>query len=130
MTEMPRARNWRDVRADALEDGRITEQGVASARRGQDEQARAYRLRQLRESRMARQADVAAAMNVSQSRVSRIEGGDIVHSEMGTLSAYVRALGGVLRVTADFGDEVLILDGPQFGDDLAKPRTPRRRRAS
>jgi hypothetical protein len=27
MTEMARARNWRDVRADALEDGRITEQG-------------------------------------------------------------------------------------------------------
>jgi hypothetical protein len=54
MTEMARARNWREVRADALEDGRITEQGVAWARRGQDEQARAYRLRQLRESRMAR----------------------------------------------------------------------------
>jgi hypothetical protein len=43
---------------------------------------------------------------------------------MGTLSAYVRALGGVLRVTADFGDEVLIPDGPQFGDDLAEPRAP------
>src|SRR5258708_21253393 len=97
---------------------------VASARRGQEEQARAYRLRQLRESRMARQADVAAAMNVSQSRVSRIEGGDIVHSQMGTLSAYVRALGGVLRVTADFGNEVLILDGPQFGDAIAEPPTP------
>jgi hypothetical protein len=53
-----------------------------------------------------------------------------VHSQMGTLSAYVRALGGVLRVTADFGDEVLILDGPQFGDDRAEPRAPRRGRAS
>jgi len=42
----------------------------------------------------------------------------------------VRALGGVLRVTAGFGDEVLILGGPQFGDDLAAPRTPHRRRAS
>jgi hypothetical protein len=69
-------------------------------------------------------------MNVSQSRVGRIEGGGIVHSQMGTLSAYVRAPGGVLRVTADFGDEVLILDGPQFGDDIAEPRTPHRRRAS
>jgi hypothetical protein len=49
---------------------------------------------------------------------------------MGTLSTYVRALGGVLRVTADFGDEVLIPDGPQFGDDLAEPRAPRRGRAS
>jgi hypothetical protein len=118
------------VRADALEDGRVTEQGVASARRrSQDERACAYRLRQLRESRMARQADVAAAMKVSQSRVSRIEGGDICHSHLNT-GAYVRALGGVLRVSADFGDEVLILDGPLFSDDPAAPRTPQRRRAS
>ncbi len=49
---------------------------------------------------------------------------------MGTLNAYVLALGGVLRVTGDFGDELLILDGPQFGDDLAEPRAPRRGRAS
>jgi hypothetical protein len=49
---------------------------------------------------------------------------------MGTLSVYVRALGGVLRVTGDFGDEVLILAGPQFGDDLAEPRAPHPGRAS
>jgi predicted XRE-type DNA-binding protein len=114
---MARARNWREVRADALKDGRITEEGVAAARHVQEEQARAYRLRQVRESRLARQADVAAQMKVSQSRVSRIEAGDITHAEMGTLSAYVRALGGVLRVTADFGDEVLILGGPLPGED-------------
>jgi hypothetical protein len=33
-------------------------------------------------------------------------------------------------VTADFGDEVLILDGPQSGDNVTAPRTQRRRRAS
>ena len=38
MSEMARARDWRAVRADALEDWRITEQGVASARRGQEQQ--------------------------------------------------------------------------------------------
>jgi predicted transcriptional regulator len=106
---MARARNWRDVRADAMEAGQITEDGVAGARRYHDEQARAYRLRQVRQSRMARQEDVAAAMNVSQSRVSRIEGGDLEHAELATLRAYVQALGGVLRVTADFGDEQLTL---------------------
>jgi predicted transcriptional regulator len=106
---MARARNWRDVRADALEAGRITEEGVASARHYHDDQSRAYRLRQVRQARMARQEDVAAAMNVSQSRVSRIEGGDIDHAELATLRAYVQALGGVLRVTADFGDETLTL---------------------
>lgn len=44
-------------------------------------------------------------MNVSQSRVSRIEGGDLEHAELATLRAYVQTLSGVLRVTADFGDE-------------------------
>ena len=29
---MARARNWREVRADALKDGRITEEGVAEAK--------------------------------------------------------------------------------------------------
>jgi predicted XRE-type DNA-binding protein len=106
---MARARNWRDVRAEAIKDGRITEESVAEARRQHVEQARAYRLRQVREARLARQEDVAAAMKVSQSRVSRIEGGDISHSEVATLRAYVQALGGELRVTADFGDEKLTL---------------------
>ena len=54
MTGMAGARNWRDVRADALAAGRITEAGVAAARQLHDEQARAYRLRQVRESRLAR----------------------------------------------------------------------------
>ncbi|HUY45162.1 MAG TPA: helix-turn-helix transcriptional regulator [Streptosporangiaceae bacterium] len=106
---MATARNWREVRADALRTGRITEKGVAAARFVHAEQSRAYRLRQVREARLARQEDVAAAMKVSQSRVSRIERGDISHAELGTLSAYVQALGGVLRVTADFGDETLTL---------------------
>ena len=106
---MARARNWRDVRAEALKVGRITEDSVAEARRRHDEQARAWRLRQVRQARLSRQEDVAAAMKVSQSRVSRIEGGDIEHAELGTLRAYVQALGGELQVTADFGDERLIL---------------------
>src|SRR5580692_1426982 len=105
MSEMARARNWREVRDDAIESGHISEGGIAEARRYHDKQARAYRLRQLRKDRMARQEDVAAAMNVSQSRISRIESGDIEHAELATLRAYVQALGGVLRVTADFGDE-------------------------
>jgi predicted transcriptional regulator len=45
----------------------------------------------------------------SQSRISRIESGDIEHAELATLRAYVQALGGLIRVTADFGDEKLNL---------------------
>jgi predicted XRE-type DNA-binding protein len=109
MTDMPNVRNWRDVRAEALKTGRISDAGIAAARRVHDEQVRAYRLRQVRKARMARQEDVAAAMKVSQSRVSRIEAGDIDHAELATIRAYVQALGGRLRVTADFGDEQLTL---------------------
>ena len=106
---MAKARNWREVRADALAAGVITEEGLAEARRQHDDQVRAYRLRQIRESQSARQADVAKAMHVSQSRVSRIEKGDIDHVELATLRAYVQALGGRLRISADFGDEQLTL---------------------
>jgi predicted XRE-type DNA-binding protein len=106
---MARGRNWREVREEALKAGLITEDSVAAARRRHDEQTRAYRLRQVRQARLSRQEDVAAAMNVSQSRVSRIEAGDIEHAEVGTLRAYVAALGGELQVTADFGDERLII---------------------
>lgn len=104
---MAKARNWRDIRADALEAGVITEDGLADARRRHDEQARAYRLRQVRQAQAARQEDVAREMHVSQSRVSRIENGDLDHVELSTLRAYVAALGGRLSVTADFGDEKL-----------------------
>src|SRR5262249_55562019 len=106
VTQMARARNWRDVRADALAAGRITDAGVAAARRQHDEQARAYRLKQVRAAGPPRGRGRDDEM--SQSRVSRIEAGDISHAEW-TLRAYVQALGGVLRVTADFGGETLTI---------------------
>lgn len=109
---MARARNWREVRNEALENGRITEESVTEAGQIHDELIHGYQLKQLRERRMARQADVAGVMNVSQSRVSRIERGDISRTEVGTLSTYVQALGGALVVLADFGDQVLNLSVP------------------
>ena len=48
------------------------------------------------------QAEVADAMGVSQQRVSAIESGAI--AELATLGDYIRALGGELKVIADFGD--------------------------
>lgn len=125
---MARARNWREVRQEALQDGRITKHGIAEARFRHDQQIHAYNLRRLREQRAALQSDIAAEMGVSQSRVSRIERGDRARTELGTLSAYVQALGGWLEVTACFADLALTLGTP--GPDLAaeKPR-PHRTRA-
>ena len=48
-------------------------------------------------------------MNVSQSRVSKIERGDISHTEISTLQSYVEALGGRLEVTAKFADHSIIV---------------------
>jgi transcriptional regulator with XRE-family HTH domain len=67
-------------------------------------------LRQVREAQHVNQEDVASMMRVSQSRVSRIERGDIARTEVGTLRAYVEALGGQLEVVAGFGDEKLLIN--------------------
>ena len=57
------------------------------------------------------QADVAALMGVSQARVSKLESGDLSHTELGTLQSYVAALGGQLRIVAQFGDRSVELSG-------------------
>lgn len=50
---------------------------------------------------------MAAAMGVAQPRVSAIERGQINSAELDTLRSYVEALGGRLRLVADFGDETI-----------------------
>ena len=44
-----------------------------------------------------------------QARVSRVEKGQLERSEVDTLAAYVKALGGKLKIVADFGDETYVL---------------------
>lgn len=46
-------------------------------------------------------------MHVTQARVSKIESGNLQHSELGTLQGYVEALGGKLRVVADFEGQTI-----------------------
>ncbi|MEO3860372.1 XRE family transcriptional regulator [Acrocarpospora sp. B8E8] len=65
---------------------------------------RAYRLAEIRREQDLTQRDVAAAMGVSGPRVSAIEHGELDRVEVSTLRAYVEALGGKMRVIADFGD--------------------------
>jgi predicted XRE-type DNA-binding protein len=65
---------------------------------------RAYKLAEIRREQELAQLDVADAMGVSGPRVSAIEHGDLDRVEVSTLRAYVEALGGRLRVVADFGD--------------------------
>ena len=68
-------------------------------------EARGWRLAEMRKRREMTQEQVAQRMSVSVARVSQIESGDV--STQDVLSRYVTALGGTLRLVADFGDELL-----------------------
>lgn len=67
--------------------------------------ARGWRLAEMRKRRGMAQEQVAVRMNVSVARVSQIEGGDV--STQDVLNRYIAALGGTLKLIADFGDEQL-----------------------
>jgi predicted XRE-type DNA-binding protein len=92
------SREWRDMRSEVVHD----EREVAASRRRV--------LSQLRRRRDLTQKVVAEQMGVSQSRVSAIESGDVSATELRTLASYISALGGKLKVVADFGDHQLRLD--------------------
>ena len=102
-------KNWRDVRRDAVEDGRIDERGVAAHRDRLEGEIVAHRLAEIRKAHGLSQQDIARAMGVTQSRVSRIESGDIARSELSTIAAYVRALGGDVRVVVSIGGDEIAL---------------------
>lgn len=75
---MTMARNWRDIRADAVAQGRVDLQRAAVAREEMRDAVLAHRLAEIRKALgHARQADVAALMGVSQARVSKLESGDL-----------------------------------------------------
>jgi predicted XRE-type DNA-binding protein len=99
------ARNWLDVRAEALATGRLDPERMAELEREMRAEIRAHRLAEIRETLGLNQTSVANLLGVSQSRVSRIERGDLDHTEIATVRAYVSALGGEVEIVARFGDE-------------------------
>jgi DNA-binding XRE family transcriptional regulator len=70
---------------------------------------RAHTLAEARQRMRLTQAQVAARMNVRQERVSAIERAEPGATEVRTLAAYVRALGGRLEIVADVGGERVVL---------------------
>ncbi|MET9066878.1 helix-turn-helix transcriptional regulator [Streptosporangium sandarakinum] len=62
-----------------------------------------HHLKELRKALGKTQVEVAAALGISQSRVSQIENGDIDTMELETLRAYAAALGGHVDVTISVG---------------------------
>ncbi|WP_322770618.1 helix-turn-helix transcriptional regulator [Frankia sp. Cr1] len=103
MTEL---RRWRDSShlERAVETAGGPEAFDAAIRQMLD-QARGWRLAELRKRRGLTQAQVASRMDVSVARISQIENGDV--STQDVLQRYVAALGGSLKLIVDFGDEQL-----------------------
>ena len=67
-------------------------------------EVRLYRLRELREQAKLTQQAMAQELHVSQNSVSKLERGNIDHTQMRTLKKYVETLVGSLKVEATFGD--------------------------
>ena len=111
LSQSPRssaARSWGDLAGDfgfSAEERR-------QIRTGADHliaEVRACRVAEIRKRQHVSQAEVAAVLGVSQAGVSRIEKGQLARGEVETLAAYVQALGGKLKIVADFGDESYVL---------------------
>lgn len=103
------ARTWAEVRVEGDRISGSTPARRAAARQASEDHMRAWALRQVRENRHITQAELATTLGIGQPRVSRLERGDLATAEVATLRAYVEALGGRLRITADFGDQQLTL---------------------
>lgn len=103
------ARNWKDVRKDAVDAGLVDGQAVRNATKLMREEVRAYKLAEVRKRQAVSQQSVADSMGVKQPRVSAIERGELSKTELGTLESYIQALGGHVKVVADFGDESITL---------------------
>lgn len=104
-------KTWDQVRQDAIDAGRLDPKRVEELARMQLDRVRAYQLAQVRKALGLNQTDVAASMGISQARVSKIERGALETAQVGTLQAYVRALGGEVEVVARFGDESIVIAG-------------------
>ena len=69
------------------------------------EDARGWRLAEMRKRRGVTQEQVATRMGISVARVSQIESGDVPTQDV--LNRFITALRGTLKLIADFGDEQL-----------------------
>jgi len=93
----------------ALDERRHDDPGIddpgrrAAARDARTARDVGYHLAQMRKQQGMTQGQVARAMGVSQVRVSRMEHGDIERMQVESIAAYVAAIGGHLRLVADFG---------------------------
>ena len=96
---------WGDTRVKRP----VDETAVAAHVARMEAAERAYRLREIREELGVTQKELAERMDLTQPTISALEAGDLDRSGLATLTSYVEALGGIVEVTATFGNRRLIL---------------------
>lgn len=89
-------RTWKSVR-----DRRLSPEVVSRAKRRADEQIEEGTLRELRQDLHVTQVELAAATEMTQSELSRLE--SRADHRISTLRRYVEALGGKLEISALIG---------------------------
>jgi DNA-binding transcriptional regulator YiaG len=98
---------WGDVRARgrAADPRTPAEQaeGKAVARERHEAHIRGCQLAEMRQAADVTQSELAAALGVSQARVSKIEHGE--NSGIEVVRAYIQALGGHLDIIVSIGDQ-------------------------
>jgi len=98
--------SWDDVKVKAAAADPRTdverEAGRNAAAERREAYVRGHQLAEIRRASGLTQTQVAAALGVSQARVSKIEHGEI--SGIDVVRAYITALGGSLDVVATLGD--------------------------
>lgn len=104
---MSEFRDLRDIERGLKERGLIDEERIAQATDEMFAAIRAYELPELRRAQGLTQVQLAERIGVSQARISSIERGDLDRTLLGTLEAYINALGGTLRIVADIGERSL-----------------------
>jgi predicted XRE-type DNA-binding protein len=116
-------RSWRDVKADKARRDAARGHDMGTARTEARTRTQAYilgfRLAQLREEIGMSQAQLAENMGISQPRVSQIERGDVSQIEVDTLSRYIMALGGRLKLVADFEDHEVTVSSSEVDRSVA-----------
>lgn len=100
---------WAAIREKKQREGRWDQARVDELGAEMMAEVRAHRLAEVRATYDVNQSDLAERIGVSQSRVSRIERGELDHTEIATIRDYVEALGGELEVLAKFGNERIVI---------------------
>lgn len=94
--------SWKEVRAKRYDGDADAEARIRKHRDAAVADTVEFSLAELRRARQLTQIELAAALKLAQSNVSRIEN---VTPELDTIRRYIEALGGHLELVAVFDDE-------------------------